>query len=319
MESLTEQVVVSATTCFFYAYNQSRMKFLYYLRTIYHLTMKLFLTLLATFLGTSLFAQSMDSLRQYTIELNDHTDQIDFSDRIHLLYFIDDSVGDKRDYVVKIQGFCSKDNRLKKAGSFAQERADAVMATLLDNGFFDYQILSCDGKAGPDIQEDKVWITFFPRTMKKEAIATWEAELARMASFVFVSDSLQPGDLIPGKTYIMEKVKFVAGKRSFDRSALPYIQNLAEVLAADTTLQVQVVCHLCCPDINTPDGMDITTKKKELSQNRAREICGFLVKKGGIEPSRLTPVAKGATELLVEEKDEAGEQKNERLELVISR
>ena len=165
--------------------------------------MKLLYTLLAVFLGSALHGQSLDSLRQYAIELNDHTDQIDFNDRIHLLYFIDDSVGDKRDYVVKIQGYCSKDNRLKKAASFAQERADAVMATLLDNGFFDYQILSCDGKAGPDVVEDKVWITFYPRTMKKEAIAAWEEELARIASFVFVNDSLQPGDLVPGKTYIM--------------------------------------------------------------------------------------------------------------------
>lgn len=146
-----------------------------------------------------MLANPTDSIFQYTLQLKSNTDQIDFNDRISLLYFVTDSIGDKNDYVVKIQGYCSRDNKLKKASAFAQERADAVKATLIDNGFFDYQIIYCDGKGGPDINEDKVWLTFFPRTMKKEQIAAYEQELARQARYVYVKDSLQAGDLQPGK------------------------------------------------------------------------------------------------------------------------
>lgn len=277
--------------------------------------------LLTLLLALPLAAQAdpADSIHQFTIQLSSNIDQIDFSDRIGLLYFITDSIGDKNDYVVKIRGYCSADNKLKKASSFAQERADMIKNTLMDNGFFDYQIIECDGKAGPDVKEDKVWLTFFPRYMKKPQIDEYEKELARLAMYVSVKDTLLPGDLKPGKIYIMEKITYQQGKRSFDREALPYVLNLASVLAADTTLKVEVRSHLCCPEINSPDGMDIVSKKKELTQNRARELCGFLVKKGGLTPSRLKPVAKGATDPMVKETDETAKKKNERIELVITR
>jgi len=280
---------------------------------------KLVPTLLFSLISLALLANPTDSIFQYTLQLKSNTDQIDFNDRISLLYFVTDSIGDKNDYVVKIQGYCSRDNKLKKASAFAQERADAVKATLIDNGFFDYQIIYCDGKGGPDINEDKVWLTFFPRTMKKEQIAAYEQELARQARYVYVKDSLQAGDLQPGKIYIMEKLTYEQGKRSFSRESLPYALNLARVLAADTTLAVEVRSHMCCPEINTPDGMDIISKKKELSKNRARELCGFLVKKGGLTGTRLKPVGLGATEPLVEEKDDASKKKNERIELVVTK
>jgi len=238
-------------------------------------------------------------------------------DRINLLYFLSDSIGDKKDYQVKITGYCSKDNKLKKASSFAQERADLVKSTMLDNGFFEYQIINCEGEAGPSISEDKVWITFFPRSMKEKEIAAYETELQRMASYVFVNDTLAMGDLLPGKIYIMQKISFQKGKRSFDRTALPYLENLGNVLAADTTLKVDVQVHVCCPETNSPDALDIITKKKELTQNRAREVCGFLVKRAGVAAPRLKPVPKGSSESLVEEKDDASKLKNERLELVV--
>ena len=38
-----------------------------------------------------------------------------------------------------------------------------------------------------------------------------------------------------GKIYIMEKLTYEQGKRSFSRESLPYALNLARVLAADTT------------------------------------------------------------------------------------
>lgn len=263
------------------------------------------------------FGQINDSIHFYNIELENHNDQVDFMDRINLLYFLSDSIGDKKDYQVKITGYCSKDNKLKKASSFAQERADLVKSTMLDNGFFEYQIINCEGEAGPSISEDKVWITFFPRSMKEKEIAAYETELQRMASYVFVNDTLAMGDLLPGKIYIMQKISFQKGKRSFDRTALPYLENLGNVLAADTTLKVDVQVHVCCPETNSPDALDIITKKKELTQNRAREVCGFLVKRAGVAAPRLKPVPKGSSEPLVEEKDDASKLKNERLELVV--
>jgi outer membrane protein OmpA-like peptidoglycan-associated protein len=265
------------------------------------------------------FANPTDSIHQFTLELKNNTEQIDFNDRVNLLYYITDSLGDKNDYQVKIKGYCSSDNKLKKASSFAQERADMVRNTMIDNGFFDYQIISCEGVGGPGVDEDKVWLTFFPRTMKPAEISTYEVELARLSKYVMVTDTLFPGDLKPGKIYVFTKITYPKGKRSFDREALPYVMNIARVLAADTTLKAEVRSYLCCPEINSPDGVDADSKKRELTQNRARQLCGFLVKKGGITPTRLKPVAKGAQDLLVRETDDAAKAKNERIELLISR
>lgn len=300
-----------------FIYNQMRLFF--FLEPNQLCTMRYLLLALCCIGGLAYGQTAADSIHYYTVELDNHTDEVDFNDRINLLYFLSDSIGDKRFYQVKVTGYCSKDNKLKKASSFAKERADAVKRTLLDNGFFEEQIISVDGKGGADVSDDRVWLTFFPRTMKEAQIKEFEAELERLARYVVVTDSLMPGDLVPGKIYIMEKITFLKGKASFDREALPYIANLGEVLAADTTLQVDVVAHVCCPDVNTPDAINVASKKRDLTQARARTLCGYLVKKAGVAPPRLKPVPKGPTEPRVAEVDEVTQQQNERIELVISK
>ena len=60
----------------------------------------------------------------------------------------------------------------------------------------------------------------------------------------------------------MEKLTYEQGKRSFSRESLPYALNLARVLAADTTLAVEVRSHMCCPEINTPMAWTSSARKR---------------------------------------------------------
>ena len=55
--------------------------------------------------------------------------------------------------------------------------------------------------------------------------------------------------------------------------------------------------------------MDIISKKKNCPRTGPVSCAGFLVKKGGLTGTRLKPVGLGATEPLVEEKDDASKRR----------
>jgi outer membrane protein OmpA-like peptidoglycan-associated protein len=123
-------------------------------------------------------------------------------------------------------------------------------------------------------------------------------------------------DLKAGESLTIEGLSFVPGRHVILSTSAPALQKLLQTLKANPKIKVEVQGHVCCTD-NGEDGVDLDTREKKLSENRAKAIYDYLVDKG-ISPSRLT--YKGYARTKPKEPIEDSlekEQANRRVEIMV--
>lgn len=119
-----------------------------------------------------------------------------------------------------------------------------------------------------------------------------------------------------GESLSLEGLSFEPGRHYVLKSSEPVLENLLQTLKRHSTLKIEIQGHVCCTQ-NGADGMDLDTREMKLSENRAKAIYDFLIKKG-ISKNRLSYKGYGRTkpkfplELTPEE-----EQANRRVEIMI--
>ena len=114
----------------------------------------------------------------------------------------------------------------------------------------------------------------------------------------------------------IEGLSFVPGRHVILSSSAPALQNLLKTLKSNPKLKVEIQGHVCCTD-NGEDGVDLDTREKKLSENRAKAIYDYLVDKG-ITKARLGYKGFGRTKPKepVENTPEK-EQANRRVEILV--
>jgi len=123
-------------------------------------------------------------------------------------------------------------------------------------------------------------------------------------------------DLKAGESLAIEGLSFIPGRHMILNSSAPALQKLLQALKNNPKLKVEIQGHVCCTD-NGEDGVDLDTREKKLSENRAKAIYDYLVEKG-IDSKRLKYKGYARTKPRepVEDTPEK-EQANRRVEILV--
>ncbi len=121
-------------------------------------------------------------------------------------------------------------------------------------------------------------------------------------------------ELKVGETVRLENIYFLLGRHLLTDNSLPTLDKLFETMDNNPNLKIQIEGHICCLKYGY-DAIDEDTQELKLSENRAKFIYDYLVKKG-IEAERMRYIGFGRTKPLVKpELTIEDEDKNRRVEI----
>ena len=112
----------------------------------------------------------------------------------------------------------------------------------------------------------------------------------------------------PPKEFTLNDVLFDTGKSTLKPSSNKQLNDLYEVLKLKSTMVVEVQGHT--------DNVGKSEDNMKLSEERAKAVCAYLVKKG-IETNRLIAKGYGDTRPVADNLNPAGQAKNRRTQLKV--
>lgn len=121
--------------------------------------------------------------------------------------------------------------------------------------------------------------------------------------------------MTPGERIVFAALNFIPGKTKLLKKSIPSLFELRDLLLENTSLNLEIVGHVCCP---YPDSApDVDNLQLKLSEGRAKNIYDYLVGKG-VAAERLRWSGKGDTDPLVwPEETKEDQAQNRRVELLI--
>jgi outer membrane protein OmpA-like peptidoglycan-associated protein len=132
-----------------------------------------------------------------------------------------------------------------------------------------------------------------------------------------LAEEIEDTSTTTGKNIVLNNMNFYGGTHIIIPESVPILLELVQVMKKNPKLEIAVEGHICCQEGNA-DGLDMGTRTLNLSENRAKEICYYLSKKG-IASARLKYKGYGHSIPLhpYPEKTEDERVKNRRVEIKI--
>lgn len=117
-----------------------------------------------------------------------------------------------------------------------------------------------------------------------------------------------------GSTLVLKNLNFYPGKHVLLPQSNKTLASLYSTLMQNPTLEIEIQGHVCCE--KRGDGIDLETKTRELSVNRAKAVYDYLLRRR-ILPSRISYKGFGSKHKLVVENSEEDMETNRRVEIMI--
>jgi outer membrane protein OmpA-like peptidoglycan-associated protein len=118
-----------------------------------------------------------------------------------------------------------------------------------------------------------------------EIIVDGDEEVKNEEPVKSLNDKITDTATTVGTNIILKNMNFYGGTHSIMPESLPILMELLDAMKKNPNLVIQVEGHICCQD-GDADGFDFGTHTKNLSENRAKEICKYL-NKSGVDEKRL--------------------------------
>lgn len=154
-------------------------------------------------------------------------------------------------------------------------------------------------------------VSDFKQSSSKKLIRKNELSTHKETSIKESVDKLQKGE-----TMVFENLNFEGGRHYLLQDSYSELKKLLNLLNENSKLKIEIQGHICCDDGNI-DGLDFDTNEPKLSENRAKFVYDYLVKKG-IDSSRLQYVGFGRRKPIVQKEETEEDRKtNRRVEIKI--
>ena len=100
-----------------------------------------------------------------------------------------------------------------------------------------------------------------------------------------IKETTRPGSIDISKlkeneTINLENIFFLPGSHKITDKSFTALYNLYITMQDNPTLKINIEGHICCLTNTTHDGYDYDDKEYRLSENRARTVYSYLIKKG---------------------------------------
>lgn len=122
-----------------------------------------------------------------------------------------------------------------------------------------------------------------------------------------------------GAVFVLRNIVFDPGRHFIKKESIPVLKKILLMLQENPKIEIEIGGHVCCGKSikDSLDGLDNDTRTYNLSQNRAKHIYNYLIRKK-IDSSRLTYKGYGFLHpLIYPELTKKDKSKNRRVEIKV--
>ncbi|MDO5978922.1 OmpA family protein [Flavivirga spongiicola] len=243
---------------------------------------------LLVFILITLNAVFAFSQKELTHEVYFDTDKYNLppTEENRLLLFIS-TLTDVDIEAISIFGFCDDIGADTYNLKLSQQRADAIKAIFSSNEISDELITNVDGKGEIllKIVEEKNILKIRGLNRKVEIIVTpikpKPVEKKPVVKVVKKKNTpeLIKGDLKVGDKIVFKNILFKTGYSTVTYGSKKTLEAIAKALVEREDIYFTIQGHVCCTQYSR-DAVDRKTKKRNLSEARAKYVYDYLAKKG---------------------------------------
>ena len=188
---------------------------------------------------------------------------------------------------ISIFGFCDDIGAHTYNLKLSQQRANAIKAIFSSNEISDELITNVDGKGEIllKIVEEKNLLKIRGLNRKVEIIVKPKApkpvEKKPVAKVVKKKDTPEiiKGDIKVGDKIVFENILFKTGYSTVTYGSKKTLEAIAKALVERKDIYFTIQGHVCCTQYSR-DAVDRKTKKRNLSEARAKYVYDYFAKKG---------------------------------------
>ncbi len=181
---------------------------------------------------------------------------------------------------VQIYGYCDDRGENNYNYILSKKRVKTVKKVLVSNGLNENKIIVLEGKGrvliGKDTVQDLAEIR--SRNRRVDLLIVNKKKPNYYLGLKGVYNSFNE-DYKAGDHIILNKILFELGNSILTVEAKKELDKLVLVLQKNQNLEFEIRGHICCTPSKYPDAIDIKTRERKLSVNRARSIYNYLMSK----------------------------------------
>lgn len=209
---------------------------------------------------------------------------------------------------ILLEGHCDSVGSKEYNINLSNKRANEIKKLLVQNGVSKTAIKTCIGY-GKEKPLNKN-ATEFERQLNRRVVVTiFENEnLSKIIPSEKMNFKEKPTIknqvLSIGKNIVLENLLFIGGRHIVRPESKEVLEELFDLMDENPTLEIEIQGHVCCT-LDEPDGFDWDEGTHNLSENRAKAVYQFLIRKG-INGNRMIFKGFGGTQKINE--DESTEE-----------
>ena len=224
------------------------------------------------------------SIKSHIVYFDTNKYEVIETEQNRLLFFVQnlDKSKIKR---ISIYGFCDDRGTNQYNLVLSQERANSIKDILYENGVGTDLITNVDGRGEILIKvvESKN-LNIIRGLNRKVEISVEYKKKPPLKNKNFDDKGRQlpltlESNLMVGDNVVLDKILFRTGHSYVLKESKEVLSNIAQILKEKNFLFFTIKGHVCCTS-DGKDAIDRKTGKRNLSQERAKSIFYYLVKKG---------------------------------------
>lgn len=212
---------------------------------------------------------------------------------------------------IQIYGYTDDIGKEAYNYKLSTKRATAIQEKFIENGIKNRVIVTIEGKGRILIDDDIV--ENLPEKRSKNRRVDVVLNMKPLPKIVIPGfyTTIQKNHIVGDHIYL-ENVLFQRGSSKLEFKSKADLDKIARLLLKYKNLKFEIQGHVCCTPPYQKEAIDMDTKKRQLSTNRAQSVYKYLIFKR-IPKDRMTFKGYGNTVPLGK-----GTQYDRRVELVIS-
>lgn len=216
--------------------------------------------------------------------------------------------------IISVQIFGYTDDIGKDAYNFklSTNRANTIKSKLIDKGIKNKIIVTIEGKGRILIDDDVVENLPEVRSKNRRVDIVLNLKLLPKIVIPGMFTSVQKTHVVGDHIYL-ENILFERGSSKLDYKSKSHLDKIVRVLLKNKTLEFEIQGHICCTPSFQKEAIDLESRKRLLSHNRAENVYKYLILKR-IPKNRMTFKGYGNTVPLGK-----GSDYDRRVELVITK
>lgn len=189
-----------------------------------------------------------------------------------------DSTYFSRFKAVYLYGYCDDRGSVAYNEKLSKKRVDYIQNLLISNGIAQNKIFICEGRGKVNLDKDTI------KNLKEAR------DKNRRVEMVFVKNSTYnyfPTNPKIGDNITLERVTFEMGSSQLSLNAKKELDRTVVLLKKHKSVRFEIKGHVCCTSSKYKDAIDVESQKRNLSENRAKNVFNYLRSKG-ISPYRMS-------------------------------